>query len=82
MLNERLTNFLEENGMLNENQAGFKKSYSTTDHVFSLYALIEIMKFEEKKMFAHSSISLRHLIRFGGLDFGENYFVIKSMEFF
>ena len=51
VLNERLTDFLEENDMLNENQAGFRKSYSTTDHVFSLYVLIEIMKFEKKKLF-------------------------------
>ena len=82
VFNERLTNVLEENAMLNENQADFRKSYSTADHVFSLYALIEIIKFEKKKCFAHSSISLRHLNRFGGLDFGENYFVIKSMENF
>ena len=49
VLNERLTNFLEENAMLDENQADCRKSYSTTDHVFSLYALIEIIKFEKKK---------------------------------
>ena len=51
VLNERVTDFLEENAMLNENQASFRKSYSTTDHVFSLYAFIEIMKFEKKKLF-------------------------------
>ncbi|MCG8034442.1 MAG: reverse transcriptase family protein [Candidatus Thiodiazotropha taylori] len=51
VLNERLTNFLEDNNLLNENQAGFRKSYATTDHVFSLYALIEIMKIEKKKLF-------------------------------
>ena len=53
VLNERLTNFLEENAMLDENQADCRKSYSTTDHVFSLYALLEIIKFikEKKNMF-------------------------------
>ena len=47
-LTERLTNFLGENDMLNENQSGFRSPYSTTDDVFSPYALIEIMKFEKK----------------------------------
>ena len=37
--------------MLSENQAGFRKTYSTSDHIFSLHALIEIMKFEKKKLF-------------------------------
>ena len=51
VLNERLTNFIEYNEMLKENQAGFRKSYSTTDHIFSLYALTEILKSEKKKIF-------------------------------
>ena len=37
--------------MLSENQAGFRKTNSTSDHIFSLHALIEIMKFEKKKLF-------------------------------
>ena len=51
VLNERLTEYLDENVMLSENQAGFRKTYSTSDHIFSLHALIEIMKFEKKKLF-------------------------------
>lgn len=51
VLNERLNNFLEENDLLNENQAGFRKHHSTTDHIFTLYALIELMKYEKKKLF-------------------------------
>ena len=51
VLNERLTDLLDENDMLNENQAGFRKAYSTSDHVFSLHALIEMMKYEKKKLF-------------------------------
>ena len=50
-LNERLSNFLEENDLLRENQAGFRKHYSTVDHIFSLYSLIEILKNEKKKLF-------------------------------
>ena len=51
VFNERLTDLLDENDMLNENQAGFRKAYSTSDYVFSLHALIEIMKYEKKKLF-------------------------------
>ena len=51
ILNSRLTKFLDENILLNENQAGFRKDYSTSDHIFVLNSLIEIMKFEKKKLF-------------------------------
>lgn len=42
VLNNRLTAFLEENNILDENQAGFRKGYSCSDHIFTLHALIEI----------------------------------------
>ena len=51
LLSERLNTYLEENDILNENQAGFRKDHSTIDHIFALHALIEIMKFEKKKLF-------------------------------
>ncbi|MCG7875884.1 MAG: reverse transcriptase family protein [Candidatus Thiodiazotropha endolucinida] len=50
-LNERLSNFLEENNLLKENQAGFRKHYSTVDHIYSLYSLVELLKTENKKLF-------------------------------
>ena len=37
VLNDRLYNFLEYNEMLHENQAGFRKYNSTTEHIFTLY---------------------------------------------
>lgn len=51
ILNTRLTTFIEEINLLNENQAGFRKNYSTVDHVFLLHSLIEILKKSKKKMF-------------------------------
>ena len=51
LLSECLNTYLEENDILNENQAGFRKDHSTIDHIFALHALIEIMKFEKKKLF-------------------------------
>lgn len=41
ILNTRLYSWLEENNKIAENQAGFRKMYSTTDHIFSLYTVIE-----------------------------------------
>ena len=51
LLSDRLSSFLEDNVILNSNQAGFRKNFSTNDHIFSLYAIIELMKFEKKKLF-------------------------------
>jgi hypothetical protein len=41
ILNKRLYSWLEENKMIVENQAGFRKKYSTTDHIFTLYSAIQ-----------------------------------------
>ena len=51
LLNNRLTDFLDKNEQLLENQAGFRKGYGTTDHIFVLNSLIEIMKTTKKKLF-------------------------------
>ena len=40
MLNERLTKFVEKHKIVYENQAGFRKGYRTTDHIFTLYSVI------------------------------------------
>ena len=50
-LNNRLNTFLLENNILKENQAGFRKNYSTTDHIFTLNSLIEILRHHKKKLF-------------------------------
>ena len=41
-LNSRLKNFLELRKQLGEEQAGFRATYSTCDHVFSLHILTEL----------------------------------------
>ncbi|MCG8033764.1 MAG: reverse transcriptase family protein [Candidatus Thiodiazotropha taylori] len=51
ILNNRLTHFLDAFDLLNENQAGFRKGYSTTDHIFTLNALIELFKAKKKKLY-------------------------------
>jgi hypothetical protein len=42
VLNNRLTEFLEDFKIIGEEQAGFRKGYSTTDHIFSLYCIISL----------------------------------------
>ena len=51
VLNNRLNSYLEDNGLLNEDQAGFRHGYSTTDHIFTLHCLIELLKYQKKKLF-------------------------------
>lgn len=51
VLNSRLNNYLEEINLLNENQAGFRQNYATTDHIFTLHCIIELLKFQKKKLF-------------------------------
>ena len=41
ILNKRLTDWVEKRSLLNETQAGFRKNYSTTDHIFTLLSLIQ-----------------------------------------
>ena len=51
VLNKRLTNYLEINNLLNQNQAGFRSGFSCQDHIFTLYSLVEILKARRKKLF-------------------------------
>ena len=51
VLNRRLTLFLDTNETLLENQAGFRKNCSTTDHIFVPNSLIEILKASKQKLF-------------------------------
>ena len=50
VLNLRLNNFLKHNNILEGNQAGFRAGYSTTDHIFTLHTLTEILKVNKKKL--------------------------------
>jgi uncharacterized protein YacL (UPF0231 family) len=52
ILNTRLNNWIEENEVIGENQAGFRRTYSTIDHVFTMYALIQRQLLYHKKLYA------------------------------
>ena len=42
LLNDRLSNFVENNNILGEEQAGFRQGYSTTDHLLVLNSIIDL----------------------------------------
>ena len=51
ILNERLNKHINQHEILKEKQAGFRQNYSTTDHIFTLTSIIEILKHQKKKLF-------------------------------
>ena len=51
VLNHRLTIFQEENDIIEQNQAGFRKGYSCADHLFTLHSLFELLKKRKMKLF-------------------------------
>ena len=51
ILNNRLYAFCEENKILGESQAGFRKGYNTLDHIFVLKNAIDLFLTEKKKLF-------------------------------
>lgn len=51
ILNTRLTEFIESRNILSENQAGFRRGHSTTDHVFLLKCLIDLYLSSGRKLY-------------------------------
>ena len=51
ILNSRLNNYVEENNLLNETQAGFRSSYSTADNIFVIHALTEYLRVKKMKLY-------------------------------
>ena len=49
ILNNRLNNYLESMNLLCKEQAGFRKKYGTTDHIFNLKCIIDLYLFRGKK---------------------------------
>lgn len=52
IINERLTRWVENNSILTEFQAGFRKKYSTVDNIFNLTSIIHLKLAEKKKVYA------------------------------
>jgi hypothetical protein len=52
ILNKRLTEWAEQNRVINETQAGFRQSYSTIDHIFTLLAVVQKQLRNHGKLYA------------------------------
>ena len=51
VLNTRIQNYIEENQLLNDCQSGFRKDHSTTDNIFILHNLIDLVCKGKKNLF-------------------------------
>ena len=51
LINHRLTLFVDNNNIIGPEQAGFRASFSTTDHMFAIKTLIDLYNHKRKKIF-------------------------------
>ena len=51
ILNTQLKTFREVNSILDEAQCGFRASYSTSDNIFVIHALIEYLRVRRLKLY-------------------------------
>ena len=51
VLNERIKSFLDDNNLLGQEQTGFRNGYSTMEHLFTLYGIIDILQSKSKKLY-------------------------------
>ena len=52
ILNRRLEKWIEENKLVGEEQAGFRRKYSTIDQIFTLTALVQKQLLRHRKLYA------------------------------
>ena len=76
LISKRLGTYIEHFGMLGSEQAGFRKNYSTVDHLFVLYTLINIYVTKEKKNYiVPSLITVKHLTMYLEFTCGQSFFL-------
>ena len=51
LLNKRLSNMVYANGIIGEEQAGFREGYSTMDHIFVLNTVIQLYLAKRKRLY-------------------------------
>ena len=52
VINNRLNEFVEINGIIGHEQAGFRRGYSTVDHIFALHCIIVYYLSKKKRVYA------------------------------
>ena len=53
ILNKRLSNYLESNNIIGDNQSGFRSGFTTTDNIFIINCLTDIFKSQKKEALLH-----------------------------
>jgi len=51
ILNKRITKWIGESELIGEEQAGFREKHSTTDHIFTLFALTQKQLIRHRKLY-------------------------------
>ena len=51
ILSNRINVFIENSGHLGNEQAGFRKNFSTADHLFTMYGILDILLFKKKRLY-------------------------------
>ena len=77
IINKRLTQWIEENSIISESQAGFRKRYSTVDQLFTLVALIQKQLCNHRKLYV-AFIDFRKLILWSVPNCGTFYENVKG----
>jgi small basic protein len=80
IVNTRLNLFANEVTLIHENQAGFRKEYSTIDNIFVLHVLIELYFSFGKKLFCTFIDFREALIRSVDLTCGKNFNLVILKE--
>ena len=89
ILNKRLTQWAQKEGKLIEEQAGFRATYSTIDHIFTLYALVQSFLQKNHKLYvafidfkkAFDSVNrniLWYVLRKSGIN-GKLYYALRGI---
>ena len=64
LLNSRIYDFLSVNKLLGEEQAGFRKHYSTMDHIFALHVFSHFYITHKRKLFCAFIDFKKEVIKF------------------
>ena len=72
VLNSRLTEYINDESIIGEDQLGFRAGYSTIDGVFALHSMHALLKHRNNQLFC-AFIDLKNVLAvFGGRDSGLN----------
>ena len=51
ILNKHISNWIDKNELIGEEQAGFREDHSTTDHIFTLLAMVQKQLVRHRRLY-------------------------------